>query len=140
MTQVEEIEIGSIGGSGGVQIGKLAVVTREVEVTPEGDQPLELGAMVIAPAEIPFLGVAETVRTVSENVIVTSDDLVTVYKVLSTCIPVASLYAAFGETRTKTCIRILEKIGVVVDDGAGYKCNVAAVQQLVDGVSELCIK
>jgi hypothetical protein len=83
--------------------------------------------------------VSETV-TVTQQVITTAADLLTVYKVLDSCVPVSSLYAAFGEQRVKTCIRILEKIGVVVDDGAGYKCNVTAVQQLVDGVSELCIK
>ncbi|MFA5693282.1 MAG: hypothetical protein WC907_06645 [Acholeplasmataceae bacterium] len=139
MTLVEEIEIGSIGGSGGIKIGKLAVVTREEEVTPTGDEPVELGAMIVAPEQVPFLGVSETV-TVTQQVITTAVDLLTVYKVLDSCVPVSSLYAAFGEQRVKTCIRILEKIGVVVDDGSGYKCNKNAVQSLVDDVSGLCIK
>lgn len=139
MTLVEEIEIGSIGGSGGIKIGKLAVVTREEEITLVGDEPVELGAMYVAPEQVPFLGVSETV-TVSQQVITTADDLLTVYKVLDSCVPVSSLYAAFGEQRVKTCIRILRNIGVVTDDGSGYTCNNHAVQSLVDQVSDLCIK
>lgn len=139
MTIVEEIEIGQVGGSGGLRIGKLAVVTREEEITEE-DQPVELGSMYVVPESVPFVGVSETIASVSDNVIVTAADLITFYNALDVGLPITSLIAAFGEQRTKTCARILEKIGVVVDDGSGSKFNKTAVQELVDQVSDLCIR
>ncbi|MFA5053036.1 MAG: hypothetical protein WC565_03190 [Parcubacteria group bacterium] len=138
MVYTEEIEIGQVGSGASTYITTLTVTSREEEVTPV-DEPAELGEMYTLPEQVPFLGISERGYTPADKVIATATDLISVYRAFDRCLPAASLYSSLGQDRVDTCTRVLERIGLVVDDGRGFKCNRKASQELVDQVRDLCV-
>lgn len=123
MTLVEEIEIGLIGEGESIPIGRLQVVDREVEITPEGDRPLDIGYAAVTAAEVPFVGIAE--RVPPPPPAATAEDLLLVFHALADCLPMSSL----EDDRIAECITILEQMGLVVHDN-GFVCNYEAVVSL----------
>jgi hypothetical protein len=123
MTQIEEVEIGLIGEGESLPIGRLQVVDREVEITPEGDRPLDIGYAAVTAAEVPFVGVAERVPEPLPSA--TAEDLLYVFNGLTNCLQLSVL----DDSRILECIQILEDMGLVINDN-GYVCNYAAVTAL----------